>query len=318
MRYVEGSDLRTLVRAEQRLDAGARRVHRLPGGRRPRRGARARASSTATSSPPTSCSAADDHAYLTDFGLTKRVTSHTRLHARRRLGRHARLRRARADPRRAPRRARRRLRAGLRALPRARGRAAVPARERRGDAVGPPQRRPAVAARAARPTCRRASTPSSPARMAKDPDDRYPSAGDLGRAALAAAGRPRGADARAPGGDRRGRARRPPGDRRLARPGADRPRRRTRPPRRRLWPWALAAVPIAGLALIAALALGGGGNDGGGNGGGATTAKSTATTTTKPPETWRSRASSSAGGPTTSSWPTTRRGWCAAATTGWR
>ena len=36
--------------------------------------------------------------------------------------------------------------------------------------------------------------------------------------------------------------------------------------RRRLWPWALAAVPIAGLALIAALALGGG-DDGGGGGG---------------------------------------------------
>ena len=57
MRYVEGSDLRTLVRAEQRLDPAARRVHRLPGGAaRSTRRTRA-ASSTATSSPPTSCSA---------------------------------------------------------------------------------------------------------------------------------------------------------------------------------------------------------------------------------------------------------------------
>ena len=57
MRYVEGSDLRTLVRAEQRLDparaayivsqvAPARSTRRTPA-----------ASSTATSSPPTCCSA---------------------------------------------------------------------------------------------------------------------------------------------------------------------------------------------------------------------------------------------------------------------
>jgi YVTN family beta-propeller protein len=53
-------------------------------------------------------------------------------------------------------------------------------------------------------------------------------------------------------------------------------------PARRLWPWALAAVPIAGLALIAALVLAGG-DDGGGGSGETTTAGSTANGTTAPP-----------------------------------
>ena len=100
--------------------------------------------------------------------------------------------------------------------------------------------------------------------MAKDPDDRFPSAGDLGRAALAAAGEPV-----APGPERVvavGEA--APGDRQETvvspRPGADRaaasaPARGAGCGRGR-WP----LVPIAGLALIAALALGGG--DGGGGG----------------------------------------------------
>ena len=62
---------------------------------------------------------AGDHAYLTDFGLTKRALAAPALTRAGQLGRHARLRRARADPRRADRRARRRLRARLRALLRA-------------------------------------------------------------------------------------------------------------------------------------------------------------------------------------------------------
>ena len=68
------------------------------------------------------------------------------------------------------------------------GARAVPARRRRGKAVGPSHR----AAARARPTACRASRPSFDAviarGLAKRPDDRYPSAGDLGRAALAAAG----------------------------------------------------------------------------------------------------------------------------------
>jgi YVTN family beta-propeller protein len=114
--------------------------------------------------------------------------------------------------------------------------------------------------------------------MAKDPDDRFPSAGDLGRAALAAAGQPV-----APAPERVvavGEA--APGDSQETVVSPDQAPTvlaASQSPTRRLWPWALAVVPIAGLALIAALALGG--VDGGG-GDGATTAKSTSTATTPP------------------------------------
>ena len=116
------------------------------------------ASCTATSSPPTSCSAAEDHVYLTDFGLTKHALSIAGATKPGPLGRHARLRRARADPRRARRRARGRLRARLPALLRAHRRRAVPARGRRGAAVGAPVRAAAEADRARAAACRTRST----------------------------------------------------------------------------------------------------------------------------------------------------------------
>ena len=167
---------------------------------------------------------ANDHAYLTDFGLTKRVTSHT---GSTRdggwvgtLGYVApeQIRGERLD-----------ARADVYALGCVlyHSLAGVPPYQRESDEAtlwahlndDPPSlhdRAPDVPA----------SFDAVLARaMAKDPDDRFPSAGDLGRAALAAAGPARGAGARARGGDRRGRARRPPGDRRLARPGAHRARR---------------------------------------------------------------------------------------------
>jgi streptogramin lyase len=116
--------------------------------------------------------------------------------------------------------------------------------------------------------------------MAKDPDDRFPSAGDMGRAAMAAAGQPV-----APGPERVvavGEA--APGDNQETVVSPDQAPTvlaSSKTAGRRLWPWALAAVPIVGLALIAALALGGG-DDGGGGGGGTTSGSTTGTTATQP------------------------------------
>ena len=255
MRYVEGDDLRTLVRAEQRLEPGRAAYIVVPGGAGPRRRARAR------DRPP-------------------------RRQARQRPARRQRPRlphRLRADQARAPRRpAPRATGAGSarsatsrpsRSAASASTRAPTSTRWAACSTTRSPACRP-ISARATRRRCGRTSTtirrslheraPDVPdsfdavlARaMAKDPDDRFPSAGDLGRAAMAAAGQPV-----APGPERVvavGEA--APGDNQetvvspdqaptVLASGAS--------ARRRLWPWALAAVPIVGLALIAAFALGG-------------------------------------------------------------
>ena len=80
-----------------------------------RRRARGRASSIATSSRRTSSSASRDHPYLADFGLTK-GTNEVGLTRDRPVRRHDRLRRARADPRRAGDARQRRLLARRRPL----------------------------------------------------------------------------------------------------------------------------------------------------------------------------------------------------------
>ena len=276
MRYVEGSDLRTLVRAEQRLDP-ARAAYIVSQVARALDAAHARGIVHRDVKPANVLLGPNDHAYLTDFGLTKRVTSHT---GSTRdggwvgtLGYVApeQIRGERLD-----------ARADVYALGAVlyHSLAGVPPYQRESDEAtlwahlhdDPPSlhdRAPNVPA----------SFDAVLARaMAKDPDDRFPSAGDLGRAALAAAGQPV-----APGPERVvavGEA--APGDSQETVVSPDQAptvlaASETRA--RRLWPWALAAVPIAGLALIAALALGGGG-DGGGDGDGATTAKSTGTGTT--------------------------------------
>jgi hypothetical protein len=278
MRYVEGSDLRTLVRAEQRLDP-ARAAYIVSQVASALDAAHARGIVHRDVKPANVLLGANDHAYLTDFGLTKRVTSHT---GSTRdggwvgtLGYVApeQIRGERLD-----------ARADVYALGCVlyHSLAGAPPYQRESDEAtlwahlndDPPslhERAPdvpesfdAVLARA----------------MAKDPDDRYPSTGDLGRAALAAAGRPV-----AQGPERTvavGAA--SPGDSQetVVSPDQAPTALAAGAPARRLWPWALAAVPIAGLALIAALVLAGG-DDGGGGSGETTTAGSTANGTTAPP-----------------------------------
>jgi YVTN family beta-propeller protein len=276
MRYVEGSDLRTLVRAEHRLEP-ARAAQIVAQVASALDAAHARGIVHRDVKPANVLLGANDHAYLTDFGLTKRVTSHT---GSTRdggwvgtLGYVApeQIRGERLD-----------ARADVYALGCVlyHSLAGVPPYQRESDEAT------LWAHLNDDPPSLRERAPDVPASfdavltraMAKDPDDRYPSTGDLGRAALAAAGRPVAptperlvAVGEAAPGDRQETVVSPDQAPTVLADGA--------PARRRLWPWALAAVPIAGLALIAALTLG----DGGNGGGGGTTATSTATTTATTP-----------------------------------
>ncbi len=77
MRYVAGTDLHRALKAQRPARPRARRRRRRPGRGRARRRPRRRASCTATSSPPTSCSRAP-HVYLGDFGLTRLQSSDER------------------------------------------------------------------------------------------------------------------------------------------------------------------------------------------------------------------------------------------------
>jgi YVTN family beta-propeller protein len=275
MRYVEGSDLRTLVRAEGRLDP-SRAAYIVSQVASALDAAHARGIVHRDVKPANVLLGAGDHAYLTDFGLTKSLTSHT---ASTRdggwvgtLGYVApeQIRGVRVD-----------ARADVYAL------GCVLYHALSGT---PPYQRDSDEATLWAhlnddPPSVAAHTPGVPEgfdevlrrAMAKDPDERYQSAGDLGRAALAAAGR-----AEAPGPERRvavGEA--APGDEQETVVSPDQGATavtRQAPAGRRLWPWALAVVPIAALAVIAALVLDGGGDD---DGGGAQTT-SDRTTTTQP------------------------------------
>jgi streptogramin lyase len=272
MRYVEGSDLRTLVRAEGRLDPG-RAAYIVSQVASALDAAHARGIVHRDVKPANVLLGASDHAYLTDFGLTKNLTSHT---GSTRAGGWVgtlgyvapeQIRGERID-----------ARADVYAL------GCVLYHALTGS---PPYQRdtdeatlwahlnddpPSVAGHA--PGVPAAFDEVLRRAMAKDPDERYPSAGDLGRAALAAGGR--GA---APGPERRvavGEA--APGDEQETVVSPDQAATavaRPRAPVRRLWPWALALVPIAALVVIAIVVLGGG-NDGTGG----ETTGTTATTAT--------------------------------------
>jgi YVTN family beta-propeller protein len=276
MRYVEGSDLRSLVRAAQRLEP-ERAAHIVAQVGNALDAAHARGIVHRDVKPANVLLGAGEHAYLTDFGLTKRVTSHTGSTREGgwvgTLGYVApeQIRGERVD-----------ARADVYALGCVLYHSLVgaPPYQREtdeatlwahlhddppsvhSDAPDVPEGFDAVIARA----------------MAKDPDDRYPSAGDLGRAALAAAGRPVAAaperlvavGAAAPGDAQETVVSPDQAPTALAAPP---PRRR-----RRVWPWALAAIPVVALiaVLVAVLASG----DNGGTTG--TTGRTTATTVTTP------------------------------------
>jgi YVTN family beta-propeller protein len=278
MRYVEGSDLRTLVRAEQRLDPG-RAASIVAQVASALDAAHARGIVHRDVKPANVLLGAAEHAYLTDFGLTKRVTSHT---GSTRdggwvgtLGYVApeQIRGERTD-----------ARADVYALGCVlyHALAGAPPYQRETDEAtlwahlhdDPPSLHDQVPSASDRFDAVLARA------LAKDPADRYQSAGDLGQAALAAAGR-----SAAPGPERLvavGEAAPTDAQETVVSPDqAPTAMAATRPAtRRRVWPWALAAVPILGLALIAALVLASGDN-GGGPG---TTATSTDGTTPAPGE----------------------------------
>ena len=188
MRYVAGSDLRRRIAREGRLEPAEAVGADRPGRQRPRRDPRRR--------PRPPRRQAGQRPAQRRPGRRARLHHRLRRRPQRRhpvrpdpdraLRRHPRLRRAGADLRRAGRRPRRRLRARLPALQAADRRGAVPARGRGGPPLRPSPR-PAAGALAVRAgRCRWPSTTSSSGRCRSRPDDRYPSAGDLGRAAQAA------------------------------------------------------------------------------------------------------------------------------------
>src|SRR4051794_21417503 len=258
MRYVEGSDLRTLVRAAGRLDP-ERAAHIVAQVASALDAAHERGIVHRDVKPANVLLGASEHAYLTDFGLTKRISSHSeQTHAGGWVGT-----------------------LGFVAPEQIRGERV----DARSDvyalgcvlfhtlAGGPPYQRDTDEATLwahlhEDPPSLRASVPDAPPELqavidralAKEPEDRFQSAGDLGRAALAAVGReppPRrervvARRAAAPAG---GETAPSPGHAPtiLAQPPA--PRRGSPRP---AWVWALAALRVLALGVVAAVALSGG------------------------------------------------------------
>jgi DNA-binding beta-propeller fold protein YncE len=276
MRYVEGSDLRTLVRAAGHLDAD-RAAHIVAQVGNALDAAHQRGIVHRDVKPANVLLGASDHAYLTDFGLTKRISSQSgQTHAGGWVGTLGfvapeQIRGERVD-----------ARADVYAL------GCVLFHTLAG---GPPYQRDSDEATLWAhlhddPPSLRASAPDAPAELqavldralAKEPEDRFQSAGDLGRAALAAVGRepgPRRERVVARGAAAPVEAETAPTPDQaptiLAEPPA--PRRAARRP---AWVWALAAVPVAALAAVAAIAL----SDGAGGGAAGTTTGRPATTPT--------------------------------------
>jgi YVTN family beta-propeller protein len=257
MRYVEGSDLRTLVRAAGRLEP-ERAANIVAQVGRALDAAHERGIVHRDVKPANVLLGASDHAYLTDFGLTKRLSSAS---GQTRPGGWVgtlgfvapeQIRGERVD-----------ARVDVYAL------GCVLFHTLAG---GPPYQRDSDEATLWAhlhddPPSLRASAPEASPEMqavidralAKDPDDRFQSAGDLGRAALAAAGH-----GQAPRRERvvaRGAA--APAEAETAASPDQAPTIRAEPAparrrRRPAWVWALAAIPVLALAAVAALAVRGG------------------------------------------------------------
>ena len=276
MRYVEGSDLRTLVRASGRLEP-PRAAHIVAQVASALDAAHERGIVHRDVKPANVLLGSSDHAYLTDFGLTKRINSHS---GSTRTGGWVgtlgyvapeQIRGERVD-----------ARADVYAL------GCVLFNTL---AAGAPYQRdsdeatlwahlhddpPSLAASA--PEAPRALQAVIDRALAKDPDHRYPSAGDLGRAALEAVGRPE-----APRGERRvARGAAAPLDAETAPSPDQAPTTLAEPPaprrgaRRPAWTWALAALPVLALGVVAALVLSSGDGDGRRGGEPATPTASTA------------------------------------------
>ena len=175
MRFVDGVDLAKLIAREPSLDAGGRSAS-SPRSPSALDAAHARGLVHRDVKPANILIGAEDHVYLTDFGLSARRAEPPDPHGP--VRRQHRLRRARADPRRGHRRPHRRLRARLRALPAAHR--AVPF-DRASDMAKmyahitePP---PLVTDW--RPDLPAALRRDRRCALAKEPEERYQSAGEL-------------------------------------------------------------------------------------------------------------------------------------------
>ena len=271
MRWVAGTDLHKLLRAEGRLEPqrAAAIVNQVAGAL----DAAHAAGLVHRDVKPANVLLSGEHAYLADFGLTRFAGADTHLTTAGHFLGTVDYMAPGAVPSRAQRRARGRLRAGLRAVRRAHRRAAVPARDGAGDDARAPARH-AAAAVATRAACRRASIACWPARW---PRRRRTATRRPATSAAPCDGRgrgPLGHRGGALGGARRGRSddppRRepvvgaiepPPPDPAPA-PAPDEPApirtyRARRP--RRLWAWASGVVAIAAAALAIAVVPGGAG-----------------------------------------------------------
>jgi YVTN family beta-propeller protein len=264
MRYVEGSDLRTLVRAAGHLGP-ERAAHIVAQVGSALDAAHERGIVHRDVKPANVLLGSQEHAYLTDFGLTKRISSASgQTHAGGWVGTLGfvapeQIRGERVD-----------ARADVYAL------GCVLFHTLAG---GPPYRRDSDEAtlwahlHEDAPSLR-ASAPDAPPELqavidralAKEPDERFQSAGDLGRAALAAVGRepaPRGERVVARGAASPAEAETAASPDQaptiLAEPAV--PRRGTRRP---AWVWALAAIPVLALGAVAAVVLSSGGEGGAG------------------------------------------------------